>query len=76
VTEHRILARPSHFRNGFQRVLAVFALGAFVIGSSWRVGADDEEVAAGGQALMAGARRQDRDITGLQCGNAASMSMS
>src|ERR1700751_1292911 len=62
----RVLARPSDPGNGLQRCLAVFALGAFVIGAVRRIGTNHQKIAARGKALMTGAGGKDGDIAGLQ----------
>src|SRR3981081_3357528 len=44
----------------------VFAAGAFIVRARRRIGAEQQETMAGGQALMPRAGRQSGDVTGLQ----------
>jgi len=56
----------------FQGALAVLGQGhAFVVGSGSRIGPDDQELLACGNALMAGPGREDHDVPAPQRDNFA-----
>src|SRR5438477_9786849 len=63
---YRVFARPSDFGDCHQGALMVLAARALVIPAEGRIGADHQEILAGGQALMSGASRQDGDVTCFQ----------
>src|SRR5262249_48750627 len=64
---HRVLAWKCDLADRREGAIVVGRAGAaFVVTTGGRVCADHQQVLAGGQSLVAGSRRQDRHIAGLE----------